>query len=85
LPSEANPFANLTALADANLSTAAPWYLFASPSSAPAFVYGYIGGMEGPRTDTRAGWEVEGMEVRVSLDFGVGAVDYRGAFRSTGA
>jgi len=84
-PSEANPFANLMAIADANLTTAAPWYLFADPAAAPAFVYGYIGGVAGPRVDTRAGWEVEGAEMRVSLDFGVGAIDSRGAFRSTGA
>ena len=84
-PSEANPFANLTALADANLTSAAPWYLFASPAIAPAFVYGYVDGAEGPRIDSRAGWEVEGVQIRCSLDFAVGAIDWRGAYRSTGA
>jgi hypothetical protein len=84
-PSEANPFANLTALADAELVSAAPWYLFAGPGPAPAFVYGFVDGSSGPRIDTRAGWEVEGLQIRCCLDFAVGAIDWRGAFKSTGA
>lgn len=81
----ANPFVrDLTVVSDANLTSADPWYLIAAPGQMLGFVHGTIGGV-GPRVDTRAGWEIEGVEVRVAIDFATGPVDWRGVFRSTGS
>lgn len=80
-----NPFAGaLTPMADANLS-GTPWYLFADPGSAPAFVYGYVAGYEGPRIATKEGFTTDGVELRVMLDFGCGGIDFRGTYKNAGA
>ena len=39
----------------------------------------------GPQTTTRAGFDVDGVEVKVSLDFGAGFVDWRSWYMSPGA
>lgn len=61
------------------------WYLIADPAMNPALIYGYLEGNEGPRVESRQGFEIEGIEIRVAHDFGVGAVDYRGLYRNAGA
>lgn len=48
-------------------------------------VYAYLAGQSGPRTETRMGFNVDGMEIKVSEDFGAGVVDYRGAARNHGS
>ena len=55
-------------------------------SSFPALEQGvaYFDGEQGPRVDTRTGWDVLGLEVRTVLDFGAGAIGWRGAYRSNG-
>ena len=62
-----------------------PWYLFADPSIAPVFEYAELQGYEGPRVETRQGFDTLGTEVRVVWHVGAGAVDSRGAYKNTGA
>jgi hypothetical protein len=84
--SNVNPFSGrLTAVADANLTTANPWYLFATPARAAVFVYGHLQGQEGPQVRTDEPFGVLGMALQVVLDFAVGAIDFRGAYRNAGA
>jgi hypothetical protein len=84
-PTSINAFAGvLTPLLDANL-TGNPWYLFADPAVLPAFAYGSLDSEPGPRVMTRQGFESEGLEMRVSFDFGVLALDWRAAYRNPGA
>jgi len=79
-----NPFSGrLTPLVDARL-TGNAWYLFADPATLPVFEYAYLSGAEGPQVASREGWDVLGMEFRVILDFGAGAIDWRGAYRNPG-
>jgi hypothetical protein len=86
LGSSVNPWAGtLEPIADANLSTANPWYLFADPTRAAVSVYGYLQGQAGPSVATRQGFEVLGVEMRVALHFGVAFVDHRGAYKNPGA
>ena len=60
------------------------WYLFADPMAAPVYVYGYLNGAEGPQVTTGPVSGVDGVEVQVIFDFGVGAIDWRGAWFNPG-
>jgi hypothetical protein len=40
---------------------------------------------EGPQVESRSGWDVDGVEIRVILDFGAGFIDHRGWFMNAGA
>ncbi len=68
---------------DAQSSTA--WYLFGDPQIAPVLEYAYLDGIGGPQIETRPGWETLGVEIRCFLDYGVGAIGWRGAVLNTGA
>jgi hypothetical protein len=61
------------------------WYLYADPPTAPVYVYGYLNGAEGPQVTTGPVSGVDGVEVSVIFDFGVGAIDWRGAWFNPGA
>ena len=74
----------LTPIADANLSGNA-WYLQADPGSAATHIYGYLDGASGPQIRTDEPFGVLGMAMQVVLDFGVGAIDYRGSYKNPGA
>lgn len=74
----------LTPLGDANIA-GNQWYLFASPADFETLVYGYLEGTEGPRFETRTRFENDGLDFKVAIDFQVGAIDYRGAYRNPGA
>jgi len=63
----------------------AAWYLFASPADAPAFEYSELSGYEGPRVESRQGFDTLGTEVRVVWHVGAGAIDHRGAYKNPGA
>jgi hypothetical protein len=83
--SNVNPFAGiLTPLADANLTSANPWYLFADPAQVACSIYGYLSGSNGPRVATREGFEVEGTEMKLVLDFAFAFCDHRAAWRNPG-
>ncbi|MBC4018845.1 prohead protease/major capsid protein fusion protein [Siccirubricoccus deserti] len=60
------------------------WYLFSDPMAAPVYVYGYLNGAEGPQVTTGNVQGVDGVEVSVIFDFGVGAIDWRGAWFNPG-
>ena len=83
--SNANPFkGRLTPVGDANLSGNA-WFLMADPADLEVFVYGYLNGAEGPQLMTRDGFTTDGVDLRISLDFVAGAIDFRGGWKNTGA
>lgn len=74
----------LAPVSDANI-TGNAWYLFADPSIAPTWVYAYLEGFTGPRLSSQDEFGVQGMSVKLEHDFGVAAIDYRGAYRNPGA
>ena len=47
--------------------------------------FAYLSGNEGPQVESRSGWDVDGVEIRVILDFGAGFIDHRGWFMNAGA
>lgn len=61
------------------------WYLFADPAVMPVFEYAFLASALGPQFESRTGFDVLGMEFRVHLDFGCGALDWRGAYTNAGA
>lgn len=86
--SNVNPFSNaLQLIVEPRLdaSSAIRWYLAADPGLSPAFEYAYLNGAEGPMTETRVGFEVDGLEFKVRIDFGAAAIDWRGIYKNPGA
>jgi len=64
---------------------ATAWYLFCDPSDAPVFEHAELQGYEGPRVESRPGWNTLGTEFGVVWHLGAGAIDHRGAFKNPGA
>lgn len=58
------------------------WYLFADPADAPVIEVVFLDGEEEPFLEMEEGFTVDGARWKVRLDFGVGAIDYRGAVRN---
>jgi hypothetical protein len=83
--SDVNPFAQLTPVVEARLTDASTtrWYL--TSDTVDGLEYAYLEGQEGPQIETRNGFEVDGVEIKVRLDFGAGFVDHRGWYSNAGA
>lgn len=83
---DVNPFGGkLSLLVEARLVSPTRWYVAADPATVPGLEFAYLQGNEGPVTETRNGFEVDGVEVKVRLDYGAGFVDHRGWFTNAGA
>lgn len=82
---EANPFSGKLTLAVEPRLPDGEWYVFADPAILPVLEYAYLSSAQGPQMASRDGWDVLGREFRVVLDFGAGAIDWRGAYRNPGA
>lgn len=78
-----NPFssANLTLVVDPRIEDD-KWYMAAAPSQIDTIEYCYLEGESGVAIDTRMGFDVDGMEIKVRHDFGVGLIDFRGLFQN---
>jgi len=88
--SNINPFAGrLVPIVEARLDATDvnDWYLFADPATpnGTVVIYAYLEGQEGPYTETRQGFDVDGTEIKIRQDFAAAAVDYRGAVKQAGA
>jgi hypothetical protein len=79
-----NPYVGLLQPVVEPLVPANRWYLFAEPPTTPVYVYGYLNGAEGPQVTTGPVPGADGVEVSVIFDFGVGAIDWRGAWFNPG-
>lgn len=82
--SQVNPFAgSLEQITEARL-TGNGWYLFADPAMIDTVEYAYLEGEEGLYTESRIGFDVDGVEIKGRLDFAAKAIDYRGMFYNAG-
>lgn len=59
-------------------------YLFADPSEAPVLEVAFLDGNQEPYLEVQDGFDVDGARWKVRLDYGVGAVDFRGAVTNAG-
>lgn len=66
-------------------SNPAEWFLAADPATIDTVEIAYLEGEEGLYTETRMGFDVDGMEVKARLDFAAKAVDWRGLVKNAGA
>jgi hypothetical protein len=60
-------------------------YLLADPGTAPVLEVAFLDGQREPFMESHDGWRVDGTEWKVRLDYGVAAIDYRGAVTNAGA
>jgi hypothetical protein len=82
---DVNPFsAKLRPVIEAHI-TGYEWYLAAEPGTLPNFVYGFLAGATGPRIRTDEPFGVQGIRVSLEVDFGCGAIDYRGIYKDAGS
>lgn len=63
--------------------SATVWYLAASPDQIDVVELAYLEGAQGVYTETRMGFDVDGMEVKVRLDAGAKVIDWRGLYRNS--
>ena len=61
-----------------------PWFLAADPARIDTVEYGYLEGNTGVTTETRSGFEVDGIEIKARHDFATKAIDWRGLYRNAG-
>jgi hypothetical protein len=82
---DVNPFAqSLLQMTEARL-TGNAWYLSPIRRLIDTIEYAYLEGEEGLYTETRFGFEVDGIEVKGRLDFAAKAIDWRGMYKNPGA
>jgi Mu-like prophage major head subunit gpT len=81
---DTNPFTGRLSLLVEPRITDKSWYVFADPAILPVLEYSYLSSAQGPQMASREGWDVLGMEFRIVLDFGAGAIDWRGAYYNPG-
>jgi len=82
----ANPFAGkLKLLVEPRFTSEAAWYLCATPGAPDGLQHAYLDGVSGPQLFTREGFEVDGVEYKVRMDFGAGFIDHRGWYMSPSA
>jgi len=85
---DVNPFqGKLMPIGEPRLDAASAivWYLAADPGQVDTIEYAYLDGEAGPRVEQRLGFEVDGLEIKIAMDFGAAAVEHRGLNKSAGA
>jgi hypothetical protein len=78
LTTSVNPFTKLTPVVEPHLPDPKGWYLVADPALMSCLEFAYLAGSPGPQTESRAGFEIDGVQTKVRLDYGAGFVEHRG-------
>jgi phage major head subunit gpT-like protein len=85
---DVNPFAGrLQVIEEPRLiptSGADPWFMAADPARVDTIEFAYLDGQEGVYTETRTGFEVDGVEIKARHDFAAKAIDHRGLYKNAG-
>ncbi len=77
---------SLTLLVDPRLDadSATAWYLISDPAQIDTIEYAYLEGQQGVYLETKQGFEVDGVQLKVRLDFGAAPIDWRGFYKNAG-
>ena len=67
---DVNPFAQLPLIVEPRLTDAKRWYVVADPAQIDGLEYAYLAGAPGPQVESQRGFGVDGVEIKVRLDFG---------------
>ncbi|MBC7286008.1 MAG: peptidase U35, partial [Hoeflea sp.] len=78
---DVNPFAALSLVVEPRLASATKWYVVADPAMVDGLEFAYLEGAPGPQIESKVGFEVDGVQTKVRLDFGCGWIDHRGWYR----
>jgi hypothetical protein len=60
------------------------WHLAATPALVDTIEYAYLEGEQGLFTETRQGFEVDGLQIKARHVFGAKAIDWRGMYKNAG-
>lgn len=83
---DVNPLSGaILLMVEPRLTSATRWYVTADPGEIEGLEFAYLSGNEGPQVESRSGWDVDGVEIWVILNFGAGYIDHRGWFQIAGA
>ena len=88
-PNQSNPWHtshnSVVPLSDARLDAKDPkaWYLAAAKGQ--AINVAWLFGNKTPRLENRKGWNIDGTEFKVGIDFGAYIKDFRGLYKNPGA
>lgn len=61
------------------------YYMFADPTVEPVLEVNFLNGQEMPYMESQNGFDVDGTSWKIRLDYGVGAVGFRGVVKNAGA
>ena len=61
------------------------WYMMANPMDEPVFEVVFLDGVQTPYLEQNQPFEVDGMQWKIRLDYGVGAIGWRGIVKNAGA
>ena len=81
---DVNPWTVLRLIVEPRLVDTKRWYMVANPASVDGLEFAYLAGSEGPQIETQLGFRVDGVELKVRLDYGAGFVDHRGWYTNAG-
>lgn len=61
------------------------WYLFADPNTVEAFEVAFLDGNQTPYIDEEIEFMTDAMNMKVRLDYGLAAIDWRAGYKNNGA
>ncbi len=82
---DVNPYpGNLQLVVEPRI-TGYQWFLATAPDAFETIVLAHLDGQEELFTETRVGFDVDGVEEKARLDVGAAAIDHRGLYKNPGA
>ncbi|WAP69046.1 prohead protease/major capsid protein fusion protein [Jiella pelagia] len=82
--SDVNVFSGkLQLIVEQRITSATAWYMIAA-NQVDTIEVAYLDGNRGPQFETRNGFERDGVELKVRMDFAAAPIDYRGMLKSAG-
>lgn len=61
------------------------WYVAADPAEVDGLVFAHLASEPGPVVEHRVGFDIDGVEMKIRLDFGAAFIDHRSWFKNPGS